>query len=278
MNMAPAMNDETLPNALFGVSEDGSFVPTPFTRGPWRPDAQHGGPPCALLVQLAEGKLEAGEFLSHVEVELLRPVPLEPLVGVVERRRVSRRVHRVISTLLVHGEPVARANALVLATMELPAPGWQPDKEPATSPPSPDSRVEPPRWASGAGTTYHRNAMEHRFTAGTFREPGPAVDWQRLRLGVVDGQETTGLQRLAASADFGSGISAVYQPDSGIGLINANLTLSIFRVPEGEWISLDAVTHVGDEGTGLAVTMLGDVRGRVGIATQSLLGYRIEPE
>lgn len=269
------MSDAPLPAALFGVDESGRFVPTEFTRGPWRPDAQHGGPPSALLMHLAETHIRPDEFLSHVEIELMRPVPLEPLVGTSERQQVSRRVHRVICTVSANGQPVARANALLLATTDLPAPGWEPSTQPATSPPPPDSRVDPPRWASGTGTTYHRNAMEHRFTDGTFREAGPAVDWQRLRLGVVEGHETTGLQRVAASADFGSGISAVYQPESGVGLINANLAISLFRAPEGEWISLDAVTHVGAQGTGLGVTMLGDLSGRVGVATQSLLGYQM---
>ena len=125
-------------------------------------------------------------------------------------------------------------------------------------------------------TTYHRNAVEHRFTRGTFREAGPAVDWMRLRLGLVDGSTPSGLQRVVAAADFGSGISAVYGATSPIGLINATLTISLIREHRGEWVSLDAITHVGPQGTGVGVTHLGDVDGLVGVATQSLLGYSLD--
>ena len=266
---------DAVPPALFLTSGDRIFVPTAFTRGPWRPDAQHGGPPAALLLHLAEQVVEEGEFLAHVEVELLRPVPLTPLEGTVERQTVSRRVHRAIAGLRAEGELVARANALLLTRTDLPSPQWKPDAAPSSSPPPETAEVQAPRWASGDQTTYHRNAVEHRFTSGTFREPGPAVDWQRLRFPVVEGVPTTGWQRVAASADFGSGITAVYSLDSGVGLINANLTIALARMPQGEWISIDAQTHLGDQGTGLAVTHLGDRSGSVGVATQSLLGYRM---
>lgn len=249
------------------------YQPSEFTRGPWRPDAQHGGPPSALLASICEERVETGEFLAQLSIELLRPVGLMPLTASAERSQTSGRVAKVVAELHSDAETVARATALVLAETELSAPEWQGVDEPSTEPPSPDHTVEPPRWASGDVTTYHRNAVEHRFTEGSFRTPGPAVDWMRLRMPVIAGQEPTGLQRVAAAADFGSGISAVYGPKSAVGLINANLTIAFVRAHRGEWVSVDAITHVGPQGTGLGVTRLGDLNGLVAIATQSLLGY-----
>lgn len=266
-----------LPDGLFAFDGE-KYLPSEFTRGPWRPGAQHGGPPSALLASLCEPHVAVGEFLSQIHIELLRPVRLDPLWSAVERTQVSGRVSRVIAEL--HSdrggggtEPVARATAMVLAESELTTPDWVGDAEPATEPPSPDAAVDPPRWASGDVTTYHRNAVEHRFTEGSFRTPGPAVDWMRLRLPLIAGQPTTGLQRIAAAADFGSGISAVYGAESPVGLINANLTINRIRANVGDWVSLDATTYVG-AGTGLGVTKLGDVNGLAAIATQSLLGYQ----
>ena len=65
-----------MPDALF--ERDGTrFVPTELCRGPWSPDAQHGGPPAALMARAAEG-FEGGEEMqvARLTVELLRPVPL----------------------------------------------------------------------------------------------------------------------------------------------------------------------------------------------------------
>jgi len=266
-------DEPPLPEALFTPIDSTGFLPSAFTRGPWRADAQHGGPPAALLVAVVERQVQENEFLSHLEIELVRPVPLERLDVTDGRDTVSRRVARVRGELHAAGKLVARASGLSIQRSEVPTPEWRPEDVPAVEPPPPEARVDPPRWASGQGTTYHRNAVEHRFTAGSFREPGPAVDWQRLRLPIVVGAEPSGLQRLAAAADFGSGISAVFGPESKFGLINANLSISLARSPVGEWISLDAVTHVGPQGTGLGITTLGDRTGPVGIATQSLLGY-----
>ena len=250
-----------------------SYHPSEFTRGPWRPDAQHGGPPSALLAALCEVHVEGAEFLAQLNIGLLRPVGLTELTGSAERRKVSGRVAEIVAELHDGTETVARATALVLAETNLGEPEWQAEEQPPTEPPSPDHAVEPPRWASGDVTTYHRNAVEHRFTEGSFRTPGPAVDWMRLRMPVIEGVAPTGLQRVAAAADFGSGISAVYGPKASVGLINANLTIAFVRAHVGEWVSVDAITHVGPQGTGLGVTRLGDSDGLVAIATQSLLGY-----
>ena len=261
-----------IPQGLF-VYDSGYFEPSEFTRGPWRPDAQHGGPPAALLAHLCEPLVDEGEFLAQLTVELVRPVPLTPLRPVVERVRVSGRVFRIEAQLHAGDTMVARCSALVLRTAELHEPEWAEVDPPAQGVPPIDSVVDPPRWASGDVTSYHRNAVEHRFTTGTFREPGPAVDWVRLRLPVVAGTEASGLERVAAAADFGSGISAVYGETASSGLINANLIVSLHRAHIGEWVSLDAMTYVGPQGTGLGVTRLGDVNGHVGLGTQTLLAF-----
>ncbi len=266
------------PTALFERSGDGTFVATEFTRGPWRPDAQHGGPPSALLAHETVNHVHADEFVSFIEVELVRPVPLASLTTRAERVRISGRVHRITAELHDGDELVARSSAVALKTEDLDPPEWEAPSTVAPDPPEAFEPADPPRWASGDVTTYHRNAVEHRFTAGSFREPGPAIDWVRLRVPVVVGAEPTSLERLCAAADFGSGISAVYGPRSAYGLINANLTISLYRHASSDWISLDATTHVGPQGCGLGVTTLGDVDGPVGIATQSLLGYRLRAE
>lgn len=255
---------------------DGSnYLPTEFTRGPWDPDAQHGGPPSALLAHLCNPELHDDEFIAQLDVDLVRPVPLTVLVPEVERQQVSRRVARISASLSSEGTVVAQASALVLRGSDLDEPDWVPEKSPLGHAPSADAAIDPPRWASGDVTTFHRNAVEHRFTGGAFNRPGPAVDWVRLRLPVIEGMAVDGLERVAAAADFGSGISAVYSSDSPTGLINANVVISLHRQMVGDWVSLDATTSVGEQGTGICVTALGDIEGNLGVAVQTLLGYRL---
>jgi len=52
--------------------------------------------------------------------------------------------------------------------------------------------------------------------------------------------------------------------------VNSDLTINLLRQPRGEWICLDARTHLGPRGCGLAESALYDLDGLIGRATQSL--------
>jgi hypothetical protein len=56
--------------------------------------------------------------------------------------------------------------------------------------------------------------------------------------------------------------------------INTELSVHLARMPEGEWVCLDAVTRIGAAGVGLAESVLWDRRGRIGRGTQSVLVAR----
>jgi len=59
--------------------DDARFVPTGLTRGPWHPDAQHGGAPGALLALCAEEFDGGAEMaITRIAIDLLRPVPRTP--------------------------------------------------------------------------------------------------------------------------------------------------------------------------------------------------------
>ena len=73
-----------------GVSDEGfeRFESLPTTAGPWTPDAQHGGPPAALLARGIERLDEATDrVIGRFTMELWGPVPVGP---VAVRARVLR--------------------------------------------------------------------------------------------------------------------------------------------------------------------------------------------
>jgi acyl-CoA thioesterase len=76
-------------------------------------------------------------------------------------------------------------------------------------------------------------------------------------------------QRVAVAADSGNGISAALNFEHYT-FVNCDLTINLFRRPEGEWIGLDAKSWIGGNGCGLAESALYDERGLIGRATQSL--------
>jgi hypothetical protein len=91
----------------------------------------------------------------------------------------------------------------------------------------------------------------------------------RLCQPLLSDEALTPLQRVAAAADFGNGVSRVLDFTTHL-FINPELTIHQFRPAVGEWIGLDAVTHHGPDGVGLAETAIYDEAGQLGRGAQSL--------
>jgi hypothetical protein len=53
--------------------------------------------------------------------------------------------------------------------------------------------------------------------------------------------------------------------------INPDLTVSLSRLPLGEWIGFDVVSRLSDHGFGQAESLIFDSTGPIGRAVQSLL-------
>jgi hypothetical protein len=256
-------------DALF--AKDGAhYVPSEITRGPWSPDALHGGPVSALLAGLAEGlEKPVGLAPARITIELLRPVPLAPLRGAARVLRPGKKVMLAESSLHAGDVEVARATLLFVRTAELPLPA-ETIGGTAVLPPLPDTALRTkPIWDAGL-PAYHRDAVEHRVVRGVWGRPGPCTDWIRLRVPVVAGEATTPFQRVAAAADFGNGISGAL-PFGAWRFINPDLTIHLARLPRGEWVCLDAVTWPEPNGIGLAESELFDESGRIGRSLQTLL-------
>jgi hypothetical protein len=262
-------------DALFVADGPDVFVPTDLTRGPWSPEAQHGGAPAALLCRAVDAVAADGPMqVARITVELLRPVPLAPLRVTTEVARPGRKVQLVEASVTVAGSDaeVVRARALRIRSTDLPDAGGHvpPDETPpAPLPAERQPRHEFPGMASG-WDGFHNRAMELRFVEGTFGELGPAAAWFRLTVPVVAGEEPGPLQRVAAAGDFGNGIARVLDP-TRLTFINPDLTIHLLRMPVGEWVCLRSVMVTGDTGTGMAESALFDERGRIGRAVQSLL-------
>lgn len=256
-------------DALF-VPDGDRFLPTDYARGPWSPDGLHGGPVAALLAGELE-RLAAGDDrqLVRLTVELLRPVPLAPLAVTFAPPRGGRRV-QLVDGVLTAGDVEL---ALVRAVRILVDPGGT---EPATTvaedggPPGPETGTDSTSKV-GAYRAFHNEGMVIRFVEGRFNRRGPATAWFRLAHPVVAGTDPSPWQRVAAAADFANGIARELDFAPGVLFINPDLTVSVHRLPEGEWVCLDARTRFGPPGVGATEAALWDRRGRIGRAVQSLV-------
>lgn len=256
--------------AIFLPDGAARYQPTELARGPWDPEAQHGGAPAALLAGALERvHSDVPMGVLRLTYEFIRPVPLTPLRVETRVVRPGGRVQLVEA--LLHAEEsetvVCRAVALRVRQADVPGPE-RADEAPQVAGPDDSPPVRMALFERGP-TMFARDGMEVRIAHGAFDETGPAVGWFRLRAPVVAGQPTSPLQRLAAAADFGNGISSAVPWATHL-FINPDLTIYVERLPGGEWVGLDAQTRVGDAGTGVAESVLFDAGGRLGRSVQGL--------
>jgi len=254
--------------AFYERSGESSFVASELTRGPWDPGSQHAGPPSALLGRELELLDEAEGFqVGRVVFEILRPVPIGEVRVESRVLRPGRNVQLVEAKLIGEAGELVRATAWLLRVAELELP----DEVTAPDPPpqGPEEGWTPEFFATGQDVGYH-TGMEWKAVAGAFVEPGPATVWMRMRRPLVAGEEPAPLQRALIAADVGNGISAVLDWRSHV-FINVDLSVHFERLPEGEWVCVDAVTRPQPSGIGTAESVLSDRRGRIGRAAQSLL-------
>ena len=259
------MPDAAGPQAFY-VSHGSGFESTELTRGPWDEGSQHAGPPCALLGRELDGAGRIAGQLVRITYEILRPVPIARLEAHAEVVRPGRSVEMVEGTLSHEGEDVIRARAwrIRTAALELDRDPEEPDRVPGPEQAG-GGEFFPVPWNAG----YH-TAMDVKFVEGAFTEPGPARAWMRMRVPLIEGEEPSPRDRVLVAADSGNGVSAPLDYRRWI-FINTDLTVNLRRLPEGEWVCLDAVTYADRHGIGMSDTALHDRRGMIGRATQALL-------
>jgi hypothetical protein len=253
------------PPVLFHVDGD-RFVPTELTRGPWDPNAMHGGAPGALLARAVE-RFEPGPagHVARLTVDLLRPVPLAPVSVRTRMLRPGKKVQIVEAALVADDAELVRMTALRLREADLALPDAA----------APADRLEPGPSAAlsfrDEGDLDFGHAVDMSLARGSWETRGPAAVWFRLNVPVVEGEETSPLSRVVAAADFANGISSSLDWNDGWTFINPDLTVYLHRIPATEWVGVDAVTW--PEGRGIAVAEAGlyDEEGRIGRSVQSLL-------
>ncbi|HEX7305224.1 thioesterase family protein [Lentzea sp.] len=239
---------------------DDAFRSTSHTVGPWGPDSQHLGPPSALLVRAL---LALRPSLSRVTFEVLGPVPVADLEVSTSVERPGRSVELLSAALSCEGRVALTARAWHMVGSDTTAVAGGTGK--ALPPPGSAAPMEiPDHWGGG-----YLAAVEWLSLSGGIFTPGDARVWARPRVAVVEGFETSPVERLFAVVDSASGVSSRVDIRKWYA-INTDLTVHLHRQPSGEWIGMDARTTIGPDGVGVATSEVHDADGPVGTSAQAL--------
>lgn len=267
----------TTPDAFFvpaGFSDDGyeKVTATQNTVSLWAPTMQHGAPPSALLTRALE-RVDAREDtrISRVAVDILGPVP----VGDIEIRawteRAGSNIELVVAELWADGasgsaRAVARGSAWRMRTA--PTDDVAHSGDPVMRP----VREGVDDTFGGLWTSGYLDAVDFKFLTELGVE-GPGQVWARPKPVLVQGETMTPLERLFSIADIANGIGAKLPIDKWT-FLNTDLTVHIFRVPQGEWVGVSAETSTGPDGIAMCAGTLSDERGPVGRIAQTVLVRR----
>ncbi len=244
----------------------GGFEPSEFARGPWSADAQHAGPPAALLAGALEAAAADHFQLVRMSVEILRPVPMSLLYIEGDVLRGGKRLCVTEARLEAEGTPIARATGVHHRVTRLEVP-----EQPSavhSLPDQPDGLLPIPNLADD-DVTWFGHAVRARYEApGDGPGPGPHVIWLKLAIDLVAGEATSPWQWTVPLTDCTNGVS--WWDLGGVAFPNSDLTVALHRLPADRWIRLDAHSSWGSTGTGLADAHLSDRHGSIGRALQSL--------
>jgi hypothetical protein len=246
------------------VAKADEFVPAPHARSWWAESMLHGRLLGGLLARAVErDHTEPGLHTARLTVDLFRNAPLAPVRIVTERVRNGRRIRVVEGTALVGDEPMGRASAVLLRQSEQPAgtvpatPAWDapaPEDLPLSS-----SRFPPRVWRFDE----HNEQTRHWGAAGRRRI------WLRETCLLVDGEELTPLVRAALAADSASPLA--HAADTGLEYINADYTLYLSRLPEGDTVGLESGGHTADVGVAVGHCTVHDRQGPIGFCMTATL-------
>jgi hypothetical protein len=95
-----------------------------------------------------------------------------------------------------------------------------------------------------------------------WRHDGPKFAWLRETKLLVDDEPLSPFTRVVMAADVTS--SLTHWGTEGLHFINADYTVTLSRLPEGEYIGLAAMTHYGHGGIATGVATLFDERAPIG--------------
>ncbi|HST48321.1 thioesterase family protein [Jatrophihabitans sp.] len=235
--------------------------------GPWSPDLQHGGPPSALLIRLAEQLAGAAAGRTdlvavRIAAEFLAPVPVAPLAVSARVLRLARTAVLVSAELAADGRPCLQARIWLMAEQA----GRLPGVPAPAGPQVPDPSECPDFGMDGFPYADH---LEWRVVSGRARQPGPASVWVRPRVPLLPDEPVSTLQRLALIADSASGISSLLDWDAW-SFANVDLDIHLVRRSAEDWVLMQATSALG-AGVGLARSTLSDRSGLLGAGMQTLL-------
>ncbi|WP_043807407.1 thioesterase family protein [Rhodococcus triatomae] len=244
------------------------FEPTGHTLSTWSTDMQHGSPPSALLARAVRRcEQRADTRVTRMVIEILGAVPLTEIRVRSWVERPGRRIELVVAELSAE-QPDGSWRAVARGT------GWRLQTADTAAIAHPADAEMPVRTGTSAlpeGTFWHSGFIDtvdwNWLTP--IGAPGTSHAWGRPTPELVQGEPLEPLDRLFLVADTANGVGTKIDPAEWT-FLNTDVTVHIFRAPEGDWVGVAAETSYGPDGIAMSSGVLHDDCGPVARVTQTV--------
>lgn len=248
------------------------FTPTKHAVGAWGSDEQHFSPLGGLIVHSIErvraSEQRPGLLISRICFDILGRIALDEFDIHVETPRPGRTIELMEATVVIAGRPVVKARVWLLAAQDTSTvAGGEPD--PLPPPDSLESWPMSSLWPGG-----YIESLDVR-PIGT-PQPGRTTAWLSTPVELVAGEAISPLASYIALVDTANGIAVREEPTKWM-FPNVDLSIHLYRQPEGRWTGLDTSVVFGSHGRGVTSTILHDIQGSLGNAQQTLTIRPLEP-
>ena len=268
----PRADDPAAPGARPPLFErrGARYLATEASAGPWGDGLLGGAMVAALLAHASEEEAArlpgpAGSAPlrpARLTVDLVRPAPRGPLAPAASVARAGRRLAAIDAGLSAGGRLLARARSVWLRpSAEPPGRVAAPPERPLPGPGAFDA--DPPRAGRAGPDPWERRTVRPRGGAL------PAAVWIRLASPLAPGLPASPFVRAAAAADFAN--PQGNEGEAGLEFVNADLSLTLHRLPRGEWMLAEAVARSSERGLAVASCSLADTSGRFGASSVAAL-------
>jgi len=250
----------------FYTRDRDSFVPTQIANGPWDPTSLHGRVIIGLLAFEIEQRHGDKDFVpARLTVDMFRLPKLVPIEIKTTIVREGLRIKVIEAEFFSGGIGMARASCQLLRRTENPqGTVWEPPNWEVPRPADIPAPTDPRLVLHGKWTT--------RPIAGAMGTVGLRRLWMSEVRELVEGTRLTPFVRVALAADFASPFANA--GDQGLGFINSDVTLYLYRLPATPWIGLDVVNHHSRDGIAIGECWLYDEEGAIGTSTVAALAQR----
>src|SRR3984893_4422884 len=253
-------------NQPFFTRDADAFIPTAAASGPWDPKSLHGRVIVGLLAFAIEQRHGSDDFVpARFTVDMFRLPGFAPIEVKSRLVRDGLRIKVVEAEFFSGGVSMARASCQLLPKTEKPEGRvWSPLNWDVPAPADIPAPTDPRLGMNGKWTT--------RPIVGAMGTVGPRRLWMSEVRDLVDGVALTPFVRVAVAAGFGSPYANA--GDTGLGYINSDVTLYLYRLPVTEWIGFEVVNHHATDGVAIGECFLYDQQGAIGTSTVAALAQR----